>query len=192
MEEADKARDQVEQDDYDVGVAKTEEALRVEVAGVCRNYCLQVWNKALNQAGVEASSILKKAESVYYPPAIRTLGSASSKVDTSSNVTKLGKGSFAEAPSSSDKPSEEAQQQEVAKNEADANKEVAPDATKPPAAPQDPPKEKEVPFTMEIVLATLPLPVKGDPKSKDSGSSEAAFSQSTKGPPKEKIVIKKK
>ena len=44
---------------------------------------------------------------------------------------------------------------------------------------------------MEIVLATLPLPAKGDVKSKDSGSSEAALSQSIKGPPKGKIVIKK-
>ena len=66
-----------------------------------------------------------------------------------------------------------------------------PDATKPPTVPQDPPKEKEVPSTMEIVLATLLLPTKGDLKSKDSGSSKVALSQSTKGPPKEKIVIKK-
>ena len=45
---------------------------------------------------------------------------------------------------------------------------------------------------MEIVLATLPLLAKGDLKSKDSGSSEAALPPSTKGLPKEKIVIKKK
>ena len=44
---------------------------------------------------------------------------------------------------------------------------------------------------MEIVLATLPLPAKGDPKGKDQGSSEATVSQS-KAPLKEKIVIKKK
>ena len=44
-----------------------EDALRVEVSGVCRNYCSQVWNEALNQAGVEASFILRKAESVYNP-----------------------------------------------------------------------------------------------------------------------------
>ena len=69
---------------------------------------------------------------------------------------------------------------------------MTPNATQPPAAPQDPPKEKEVPSTMEIVLATLPLPAKGDLKSKGPGSSEPTLSQSTKGPPKEKIVIKKK
>ena len=69
---------------------------------------------------------------------------------------------------------------------------MAPNATKPLAVPQDPPKEKEVPSTMEIVLATLPLPAQGDLKSKDLESSEAALSHTTKGPPKEKIVIKKK
>ena len=53
-------------------VVETEEALRVEVLEVCRNYCLQEWNEALNQAGVEASSALRRAESVYYPSAICT------------------------------------------------------------------------------------------------------------------------
>lgn len=46
--EAEKARDQAEQDGYDEGVAETEEVLRVEVSKVCRNYCLQVWNETLN------------------------------------------------------------------------------------------------------------------------------------------------
>lgn len=46
--EAEKARDQAEQDGYDEGVAETEEFLRVEVSKVCRNYCLQVWNETLN------------------------------------------------------------------------------------------------------------------------------------------------
>ena len=43
---------------------------------------------------------------------------------------------------------------------------VASDATKPLVVSQDPPKEKEVPSTMEVVLATLLLPAKGDLKSK--------------------------
>ena len=44
---------------------------------------------------------------------------------------------------------------------------------------------------MEIVLATLPLPAKGDPKGIDQGSLEVTVSQSN-ALPKEKIVIKKK
>ena len=68
LEEVEKAKDQAEQDGYDVGVAETEEALRAKVMGVCRTYCLQVWNEALDQAKVEASSSLRKVENVYYPP----------------------------------------------------------------------------------------------------------------------------
>ena len=50
-----------------MGVAEIEVALGVEIAEVCRFYCLQVWNEALNQAGVKASSTFKRAENVYYP-----------------------------------------------------------------------------------------------------------------------------
>ena len=88
---------------------------------------------------------------------------------------------MAKALASSNNPSKVAQQQGVAEKEANANKGVAPDATKPPTTPQDQPKEKKVPTSMEIVLATLPLPAKGDLKSKDSRSSEAVLPQSTKG-----------
>ena len=44
-------------------------------------YCSQVWNKALKQAGVEASSDLWKVENVYYPPAIRETAPSSSKAE---------------------------------------------------------------------------------------------------------------
>ena len=93
-----------------MGVAETEEALKVEVVRVRRTYCLQVWNAALNQAGVEDSSVLRRAESVYYSPAIRTRGSASSKADTSSEVVELGKGSLAKASPASNSLFEEPQQ----------------------------------------------------------------------------------
>ena len=53
-----------------MGVAETKEALRAEVLKVCRFYCLQVWNEALDQARVVASSALRKVESVYYLLAI--------------------------------------------------------------------------------------------------------------------------
>jgi len=66
-EQVEKAQDQVEQEGYDVGVVKTEEVLRAEITGVCRNNCSQVWYETLNQAGIKASSMLRKAESVYYP-----------------------------------------------------------------------------------------------------------------------------
>ena len=67
LEQAKRARDQAEQEGYNVGMAETEEALRAKVSGICRNYYSQVWNEALNQAGIEASSVLTKAENVYFP-----------------------------------------------------------------------------------------------------------------------------
>ena len=69
---------------------------------------------------------------------------------------------------------------------------MAPDGIKAPAVPQDLPQEKEVPPKMEIVLATLPVPVKRDLKGKGLEASEAALTQSTKALAKDKIVIKRK
>ena len=66
-----KERDEAEQHGYDVGVAETEDALRAEVPAVCRAYCAQTWEEALNQAGVEASSGLRKPESIIFPSALQ-------------------------------------------------------------------------------------------------------------------------
>ena len=70
---AEKERDEAEQHGYDVGVAETEDALRTEVPTVCRAYCAQTWEEALNQAGIEASSELRKPERIIFPPALRVL-----------------------------------------------------------------------------------------------------------------------
>ena len=70
---AEKERDEAEQHGYDVGVAETEEALRAEVPAVCRAYCTQTWEEALNQAGVEASSGLRKPESIIFPLALQLI-----------------------------------------------------------------------------------------------------------------------
>ena len=52
-------------------MAETEDALRAEVPIVCRAYYAQTWEKALNQAGVEASSRLRKPESIIFPSALQ-------------------------------------------------------------------------------------------------------------------------
>ena len=116
-EQAEKARDQAEQEGYDVGVAETEEALKAEVSGVCRNYCLQVWNEALNQvwneafnqARVKTSSILRKAKNVYYPLVIWASDPVSSNTYASLEVAEVDKASPAKALVFSDNPSEVAQ-----------------------------------------------------------------------------------
>ena len=53
---------EAEQHDYDVGVAEIKDALRAKVPTMCRTYCAQTWDEALNRAGVEASSKLRKLE----------------------------------------------------------------------------------------------------------------------------------
>ena len=123
------------------------------------------------------------------PLTIRASSSISSKADTPSKVVEPGKNSLYKVPPSSSSPPKEVEQPGVTEKEAEMTKGVAPNATKPLATPQDPINDNEA-LRMEIVLATLPLSAKGDPKGKDQGSSEAAVSQS-KAPPKEKTVIKK-
>ena len=59
-DEAVKTKDVAEQHGYDVGVVETKDSLRVEVPTVCMTYCASVWDEALNQAGAEASFVLRK------------------------------------------------------------------------------------------------------------------------------------
>ena len=191
-EEVEKARDKADQQGYDIGVVETKEALRAEVSGLCRNYYSQVWHEALNQARFEASSILRKPESVYYPLAIRASRPSNSSTNTAPEVAEASKDSPAKVLTSSDKPSEVTKHPRATEKEKNANQGVAPDATKPSAAIQDPPTKKEVPNKMEIVLATLPLPTKVDPASKGPEALEVASIQPNKAPPQGKIVIKNK
>ena len=68
---AEKEKDEAEQHDYDVGVAETEDAIRTEVPAVCRAYCAQTWEEALNRAGVKASSGLRRPESIIFPSTLQ-------------------------------------------------------------------------------------------------------------------------
>ena len=71
-----------------MGVVETEKAFRAEVSKVCRFYCLQMQNEALNQAGVEDSSALKRVESVYYPLAIHASGSKANSISKEVDKSK--------------------------------------------------------------------------------------------------------
>ena len=68
---AEKERDEVKQHGYDVSVAETEDALRAKVLAVCWAYCAQTWEEALNQAGVEASSEVRKPGRIIFPPTLQ-------------------------------------------------------------------------------------------------------------------------
>ena len=69
---------QAKEEGYDTKVRETEENLRAQVTGVYRGYCLQVWNEALIQAGVDAFSTLRRVDNVFYPLALRVAGPSSS------------------------------------------------------------------------------------------------------------------
>ena len=56
--EVERSKEKAEEEAYDLGVAETQATLKAQVPGVCRLYCSQVWNKALKQAGINASSDL--------------------------------------------------------------------------------------------------------------------------------------
>ena len=45
---AEREKDEAEQYGYDVGVAETEDSLMTKVPAVCRAYCAQTWEEALN------------------------------------------------------------------------------------------------------------------------------------------------
>ena len=86
--EAKKEKDEAEQHNYDVGVAETDDTIRAEVPDVCRAYCAQTWEEALNQAGIDASSELRRPENIFFPPAIRAPGLAPNQKEVAPSVTK--------------------------------------------------------------------------------------------------------
>ena len=53
------------------GVLETETRLAEEVAGVCRDYCVETWAEALNQAQVPVDFELRSAENIFFPEDIR-------------------------------------------------------------------------------------------------------------------------
>ena len=76
--EAEAAKETTEDEGYNAGVAETQASFKAQIPGVCRLYCSQVWEEALKQAGVDASSDLWKAENIFYPTPIREATSTSS------------------------------------------------------------------------------------------------------------------
>ena len=190
-DEAEKAKDETEQRRYNVRVAETEDALRAEVPAVYRTYCTVVWDEALNQAGVEVSSILRKPESIYYPSTIRPSSSSGSQADLVSSKAGEIQGNPSKVPPAANTSSKKAELAEDASGTGDANKETVQSTELPPPIPKDLPQEKKTSQGMELVLATLAIPPKKDPKDKDHESTKATDTQLPKDT-KEKLVIKMK
>ena len=163
---AEKERNEAEQHGYDVGVIETEDALRAKVSAVCRAYCTQTWGKALNQARIEASSMLKKAESICYSPTICPVSFSDSKADLASSKAGEAQGSPPKALPIANNSSEGREQAEDTIRTVDVNKDTVQGADAAPTAPGDLLREKETSQSMELALVTLAIPPKVDPKDK--------------------------
>lgn len=173
MEEAEKTAKKTEQEGYGIGVVEIEENLRAQVFGVCKGYCLQVWNEALNQAGVDASSTLRRAKNVFYPPAIQASSPSSSKAKSAPKDTDLRKNASASTLPPSTIPPNEVDQVGAIEKEKDTAIEVALKPTKLPTLPKETSEEKGVSQSQELVLVTLPFTTKEDPKGK--GTTQAVM-----------------
>ena len=109
------SKEKAEAEAYDLGVVETQATLKAQVPGVCRLYYSQVWNEALMQARVKASSDLRKAEHVYNLPAIREGVASSSEVrDAPKEVEAVGPRA-ALAMTSSEEPAKESEPSGAAK-----------------------------------------------------------------------------
>ena len=128
---------------------------------------------------------------MYYPPAICTSVSSGSKADPVFSQAGESQASPSKTLPAANTSSKEAEHAEDTAKLGDINKEVVQGAALPPVAPKIPSKEKEASQSMELVLATLPIPPKKDPKGKAQVSTTAASTQPPKNP-KDKLVIKMK
>ena len=172
-------------------MAETKDALRAEVPAVCRTYCPMTWDEALNQAGVKASSVLRKAGSVYYPSTIRPASSLDSKADPTPSKAGEAQGSPPKAPPTTNTSFEGGEQVEDTTRARDVNEGTIQGPDLAPPVPGDLLKEKRTSQSMELVLATLAIPPKVDPKDKAQVPPTAADTQPSKDA-KEKLVIKMK
>ena len=167
---AEKERDEAEQHGYDVGVAETEDALRVKVPTVCRAYWVQTQEEALNQAGVEASFELRKPERIIFPPALQI----PKQTEIALLAPQLVKEASLQHPPSTGQQ-EQGREQEIQKGPS-SNKVT--EAPQPGTASQD----------CEKQLALVTLPAQGSLKGKEKETPPKVVDQA----PKSKLQIKLK
>ena len=104
-------------------------------------------------------------------------------------MIKAGQDGVTNASTPLDKPAEETKHPRVSDKDKTTNQETPQDVLKPPTDPQALIAEKEVLKKMELVLASLAVPIQAvPPPSQDSEASDIASQQ----PPKDKLTIKLK
>ena len=167
---AEKERDEAKQHSYDVGVAETEDTLRAEVPVVCRAYCTQTQEEALNQVGIEASSELRKPENIVFPLALQIPSQKEVAPPTHQPVKEA---QSQHPPSTSQQG--QGREQEILKG---SSSDKVTKALQPGAASQD----------FEKQLASVTLPTEGSLKEKEKETPPEVADQA----PKSKLQIKLK
>ena len=172
--EVEKAREEAEQHGYDIGVAEIEDTLRAEVPAVCRAYCTQIWEEALNRAGVEASSELRRPENIFFPQAIRASNLPPNQGEAISTVAATAKKAQTLDPLPPNQP-EQSKEPEVPKDTS---------SNKATEVPQD----RAASRSFEQALASTTIPAGEVPKEKEKVVPPEAADKAPKG----KLQIKLK
>ena len=134
--EVESAKEKAEEEAYDLGVAETQATLKAQVPGVCRLYCSQVWNEALKQAGVEASSDLWRVENVYYPLTIQETVPVGSEAESAPEEAETARPEAALAITTPNEPAKEGKLPGVTETHGSLNLEAPQEAAESTAGAQ--------------------------------------------------------
>ena len=141
-------------------MVETEDALRAEVLAVCRAYSTQTWEEALNRAGIDASSELRKLKNIIFPPALQI----PNQKEAVPPVSQPAEEAQPQHPPSSNQQ-EKGREKETLK---DSSSDKVAEALQPGAASQD--------FEKELASTTLPVE-RADRKSTRLNSSHSTLSR---------------
>ena len=126
---------------------------------------------------------------MYYPPTIQESTPANFEADTAPEAVKASQGNVTNIPTFFDKPAEDTKLPWVSEKDKAVDQEMPQDVVKSPVDPQTPTAKKEALEKMEIVLASLAVPLKVVPlQGQGSEASDIASQQ----PSKDKLTIKLK
>ena len=137
---------------------------------MCRAYCTQTWEEALNQAGIATSSKLRKPENIVFPLALQILN----QKEAAPPISQPTKEAQSQHPPSTSQQ-EQVREQETLK---ESSSDKVTEALQPGAASQD----------FEKQLASVTLPAEGSLKEKEKEIPPEAVDQT----PKSKLQIKLK
>ena len=136
-------------------MAKTQAAHKAQISGLCRLYCSQVWEEALKRARVEASSDLWKAESIFYPSAIRETASANSEAMSDPHKAGVAQSEAAQIIIPHGESLEGGEPHDAMEAPGDMNPEMPKEGTEPTVRAQIP--DAEEPAILALPLQAIPL-----------------------------------